>query len=79
MKTVKYELKYCEGCGTLKLRPVESPNTYCYLCERRLARFAFRPRLGAANSVELPSPAELKALAGLPLPGGAKHVAGTMS
>ena len=79
METVKYELKYCEGCGTLKLRPVESPNTYCYLCERRLARFAFRRRPGATNGVELPSPAQLKALAGLPPAAGAKHVIGRMS
>ena len=79
MKTVKYELKYCEGCGTLKLRPVESPNTYCYLCERRLARFALRRRQGVTCGVEVPSPAQLRALAGLTLPSGANRVAGRLS
>jgi hypothetical protein len=46
MKTIKYELKYCEGCGTLKLRPICSANNYCLLCERMLARFRFPQRIG---------------------------------
>jgi hypothetical protein len=41
MKTIKYELKYCEGCGTLKLRPVNFANNHCVVCERMLARFRF--------------------------------------
>ncbi|MFZ1137209.1 MAG: hypothetical protein WAN69_19835 [Candidatus Korobacteraceae bacterium] len=45
MKTIKYELKYCEGCGTLKLRPVNSTNHSCVLCERMLARFRFPQRV----------------------------------
>jgi len=39
METIKYELKYCERCGTLKLRRVASGNTYCSRCEGLLARY----------------------------------------
>jgi ribosomal protein L37AE/L43A len=64
METVKYELKYCEGCGTLKLRPVKSENTDCRRCESRLARFAFRHKGGARKSVALPNPVQLDTVAG---------------
>jgi len=46
MESKRYELKYCEGCGTLKLRPVSSPESYCARCEQRLARFVFRGTAG---------------------------------
>jgi len=39
METIRFELKYCERCGTLKLRPVASATTYCRRCESLLARF----------------------------------------
>jgi len=39
METIKYELKYCERCGTLKLRRVASDNMYCSRCEGLLARY----------------------------------------
>jgi hypothetical protein len=67
MKTVKYELKYCEGCGTLKLRPVYSANNYCLRCERMLARFRFPRRARVIDGAGLPSRAELKLLAEIPL------------
>jgi len=41
MDSTTYELKYCERCGTLKLRPVASVSTYCRRCEELLARFTF--------------------------------------
>ena len=41
MKNIKCELKYCEGCGTLQLRPVKSVSGHCAICERMLARFRF--------------------------------------
>jgi hypothetical protein len=41
MKSIRYELKYCEGCGTLKLRDVTSVTNYCRVCEEILARFRF--------------------------------------
>ena len=53
METKRYELKYCEGCGTLKLRPVASPQSYCQRCELRLARFVFRGK-GGQRYVGLP-------------------------
>ena len=48
METIRYELKYCERCGTLKLRQVASASTYCRRCEGLLARFSRRRhRLGS--------------------------------
>jgi hypothetical protein len=67
MNTIKYELKYCERCGTLKLRPVASATTYCLLCERLLARFHFGKRVAAEIAAGLPTPADLKTLADIPL------------
>lgn len=37
---VRLELKYCEGCGGLQLRPTGSTNPYCVACDRRLAELA---------------------------------------
>jgi len=66
METINYELKYCERCGTLKLRQVESVSTYCRRCAGLLARFAFPPRGGGeTNSASLPSSA-LGLPAGIP-------------
>lgn len=67
MEIIKYELKYCERCGTLKLRPVSSETTYCRGCERLLTRFTFPRGARAAHSSELRSPPELEKLAGMPL------------
>ena len=67
MENIKYELKYCERCGTLKLRPITSPNNYCLFCERMLARFRFPRAGGAASSVGLSTTGELKMQAGIPL------------
>ena len=64
MKSIKYELKYCEGCGTLRLRPIFSANNYCVLCERLLSRFRF------------PQRAERKMRAGILLPAGEPTWAG---
>ena len=48
MESIRYELKYCEGCGTLKLRPLNSESDDCAVCERMLARFRF-PRAVVAK------------------------------
>ena len=64
MKTIKYELKYCEGCGTLKLRPICSANNYCRLCERMLARFRFPQRIGRKMPAGVPPPVSGVAPAG---------------
>lgn len=36
----KRELKYCEGCGALCLRPADSADIYCATCENKLPRTA---------------------------------------
>lgn len=54
MESKRYELKYCEGCGTLRLRPVASPESYCRRCEERLSRFVFRGK-GGKRSIGLPA------------------------
>ena len=41
MEIIRYELKYCERCGTLKLRPIDSVSTYCRRCQALLARYSF--------------------------------------
>lgn len=62
MELIRYELKYCEGCGTLKLRRQESDNNDCPVCERMLERFRFR-RLAVKHPIALPSTALLKGIA----------------
>ncbi len=44
--TVLMELKYCERCGGLHLRPVSEPGVYCAPCARALdrAEAALAPR-----------------------------------
>ena len=78
MNTVKYELKYCERCGTLKLRPVSSTTTYCRLCERLLGRFRFGKRIAAEIAAGMPTPADLKTLAAIPLSVAAANAAGSV-
>jgi ribosomal protein S27E len=36
----KLELKYCEGCGALQLRPAESERVYCPHCWKVLREMA---------------------------------------
>ena len=36
MSTITYQLKYCERCGSLRLRPADSAETYCQPCEQAL-------------------------------------------
>ena len=33
MQAITYELKYCERCGSLRLRRADSAHTYCQACE----------------------------------------------
>lgn len=47
MECIHLELKYCEGCGTLKLRPINSVTEHCVVCDRMLARFRFPRKLAA--------------------------------
>jgi uncharacterized Zn finger protein (UPF0148 family) len=36
MQAIAYELKYCERCGSLRLRRADAGDTYCQPCERVL-------------------------------------------
>lgn len=40
----KLELKYCEACGVLCLRPAQEPSPYCQNCELRLAQHSTKGR-----------------------------------
>ena len=64
MENMTYELKYCEGCGTLKLRPVVAGAHHCGVCEHMLTRFRFPRRMLANGRAELPQIAALKLAAG---------------
>ena len=66
MKSIRCELKYCEGCGTLKLRPVTSVSNYCRVCEDILARFRF-PVHARGKASKLARVAVQNAAAGIPL------------
>ena len=66
METIKYELKYCEGCGTLKLRPVLADIHHCRVCERMLTRFRFPWKMLTHGRGVLPHLAGLKRSGGRP-------------
>ena len=36
MQAINFELKYCERCGSLRLRRADSAENYCPSCERAL-------------------------------------------
>ena len=36
MPSITYQLKYCERCGSLRLRPANSAENYCQPCEQAL-------------------------------------------
>ena len=59
MESIKYELKYCEGCGTLKLRPVLAGTPHCRVCDNMLTRFRFPRKVLAHLRAGLPHPAGL--------------------
>ena len=39
MTVIKLELKYCERCGSLRLRQANTTSTYCRPCTQLLDRF----------------------------------------
>jgi hypothetical protein len=43
-KGMQLELKYCEGCGKLKLRPTGGGQIYCSRCASALEEFAIPTR-----------------------------------
>ena len=74
MENITYELKYCERCGTLKLRQVESVSTYCRSCEGLLARFRFARDDGAKSDTV--APPGLRMLAKIPVVVVSQRLAG---
>ena len=76
METIRYELKYCERCGTLKLRQVASETTYCRRCESLLARFTFSRATGKTNSTALAARPTPPMPAGIPLVAASGRLAG---
>jgi hypothetical protein len=67
MENISYELKYCERCGTLKLRPIDSGGTYCRHCEGMLARYKFPRDTGATNAAALAPAQAMTIVAQIPL------------
>ena len=50
MQAISCELKYCERCGSLRLRRTDSADTYCQPCGRAL----FNLPLGEALRSKIP-------------------------
>jgi uncharacterized paraquat-inducible protein A len=44
--TSRLELKYCEGCGALTLRPSTSSEIYCPRCAKKFAEIARGEKAG---------------------------------
>lgn len=78
METISYELKYCERCGTLKLRPVTSVSTYCRRCEGLLARFTLTRGPGDANAAVETTPSAVRMAARIPVVVVSERLAGRM-
>ena len=49
---LQFELKYCERCGGLGLRPVGGAQTYCATCARAMAEMA--PGSTEAETARMP-------------------------
>jgi hypothetical protein len=49
MQLSTYELKYCERCGSLRLRRSASAETYCEPCAQMLANYSLRNHVGRAS------------------------------
>ncbi len=67
MQLSTYELKYCERCGSLRLRPAASAETYCEPCEQMLANYSLPNHAQRATPLLCKSPS--KSSATLMVPG----------
>ena len=76
MENVRYELKYCEGCGTLRLRVVSEDIRNCHVCEQLLERFRFPRKALARRQAESVRHRRKKLTAAVPLPVSVGAVAG---
>ena len=76
MEIISYELKYCERCGTLKRRPIDSGSTYCRHCEGMLARYKFPRGLSDTKVAALPSAPAMAILTQIPARTVSDRIAG---
>lgn len=51
MNYLRMDLKVCEGCGALWVRPSAAPEVYCHRCAQRLAEFPAARRRRGENRV----------------------------
>ena len=49
LQAIRVELKYCEACGTLWLRPQSSTARYCRRCEKVMAELSRAGRTAPAE------------------------------
>ena len=67
MPLIAYQLKYCERCGSLRLRPADSAENYCQPCEQALFNWTLpEEKVRLLRSSRTPGPATNQ---NLPLPG----------
>jgi len=76
MENIKCELKYCEGCGTLKLRPILAGTPHCRVCDNMLTRFRFPRKVLARLRDGVSHPAGLATAAVTPRRSGVAGAAG---
>ncbi len=57
MSSITYQLKYCERCGSLRLRPANSAETYCAPCEQALFNWVLPEDMRARLLRRRPRPA----------------------
>ncbi len=56
MEPTAYQLKYCERCGSLRLRPADSAENYCQPCEQALFHWSL-PEESVRLLLRRPAPA----------------------
>ena len=61
MQAIKYELKYCERCGSLRLRRTDSVESYCGPCVRVLGKFPYHGKALPAEAAVRPPLGVIKA------------------
>jgi hypothetical protein len=71
MNDLRLELKVCEGCGALWVRPTRAPGVYCGGCTRKLSEFpdalgrrTAHPRTGQFRGAETENGHRFQVIAG---------------
>ncbi len=75
MAAITYELKYCERCGSLGLRRLQSGEAYCGRCEQILIKYSVPGgAVGRSSSrrskTQTPTPLPMEVEAQLAIPFG---------